>query len=139
MPGEQSPLTEAVERIGDRWSLLVVEALLAGARRFNDLQSDVPGIAPNILSRRLRHLEQCGVVVSTRYCDRPVRHLYELTAAGHELASALRLLSGWAGRHADAAEVVRHTSCGTVAETRWYCPTCARVLDDDEASELHHL
>lgn len=49
-----SPLQAALARVGDRWSLLVVESLLDGARRFNDLQSALPGIAPNILSDRLK-------------------------------------------------------------------------------------
>ncbi|MGH9280206.1 MAG: winged helix-turn-helix transcriptional regulator, partial [Acidimicrobiales bacterium] len=58
-----SPLAEAVARVGDRWALLLVHALLDGPRRFNDLQHDLPGIAPNVLTQRLRHLEREGVVV----------------------------------------------------------------------------
>jgi DNA-binding HxlR family transcriptional regulator len=60
-----TPLGEAAARVGDRWSLLVVHALLGGPRRFNDLLADVPGLASNILSQRLRHLERQGVVVAT--------------------------------------------------------------------------
>ena len=58
-----SPLDAALSRVGDRWSFLVVEALLDGPRRFNDLGSAIPGIAPNILTDRLRRLEREGVVV----------------------------------------------------------------------------
>ena len=47
-----SPLADALARVGDRWTLLVVGALMDGPRRFGDLQSDVPGIAPNILIQR---------------------------------------------------------------------------------------
>jgi DNA-binding HxlR family transcriptional regulator len=134
-------LAEAVERIGDRWSLLVVDALLAAPLRFNDLQEAVPGIAPNILSRRLKHLETEGVLLASRYSQRPPRSVYELTAAGRELAGALRLLSQWGARHTapDAGEPLRHEACGTPAEARWYCPTCARALEDDEATALHRL
>ncbi len=53
-----TPLGEAVARVGDRWTLLVVNALLAGPGRFNDLLGGLPGLAPNILSQRLRHLER---------------------------------------------------------------------------------
>src|ERR1019366_6004278 len=53
-----SPLGAALDRVGDRWSLLLVERLLDGPARFNDLLSGVPGIAPNILSERLRRLER---------------------------------------------------------------------------------
>ena len=52
-----SPLAEALARVGDRWTLLVVEALLGGPQRFNDLLGQIPGIAANILSERLKRLE----------------------------------------------------------------------------------
>jgi len=54
----ESPLAQALERVGDRWTLLVVDALLGGPRRFNELLEDVGGIAPNTLTQRLRHLER---------------------------------------------------------------------------------
>jgi len=136
-PPSPSPLGEAVARVGDRWALLLVHALLAGPRRFNDLQKDVPGIAPNVLTQRLRHLEREGVLVSTPYSQRPRRVVYELTGAGQELAGALRLLAQWgagAGR-SDDAEPLRHPACGTALEARWWCPTCARVVDDDDVGD----
>ena len=61
-PGGPSPLEAALERVGDRWSLLLVEALLDGPRRFNELGDAVPGIAPNILTDRLRRLERERIV-----------------------------------------------------------------------------
>ena len=57
-----SPLAEALARIGDRWTPLVVEALLPGPLRFNDLLSQIPGIAANILSDRLKRLERDGLL-----------------------------------------------------------------------------
>src|SRR2546430_4797771 len=90
-----SPLAEALARVGDRWTLLIVEALLDGPRRFGDLLESVQGIAPNILTQRLRHLEREAVLVSRPYSERPPRMAYELSAAGAELAGALRLLSDW--------------------------------------------
>ncbi|HWB71725.1 MAG TPA: helix-turn-helix domain-containing protein [Egibacteraceae bacterium] len=131
-----SPLDAALARVGDRWALLLVDALMAGGRRFNDLQEDLPGIAPNVLSQRLKHLEREGVVVAKPYCRRPPRFVYELTAAGRELAGALRLLAQWGAARAEDAEPLRHTACGTPMEARWYCPTCARPVADDQAEEL---
>ena len=58
-----SPLEEAVSRVGDRWTLLLVDALLAGPRRFGDLQEDLKGIAPNVLSARVRHLAWATTMV----------------------------------------------------------------------------
>src|SRR3954451_16847184 len=89
----RSALAEALDAVGDRWTLLIVEALLDGPRRFNDLQEHVPGIAPNTLGERLRRLERERLAVPTPYSERPPRYVYELTSAGRELAGALRLLS----------------------------------------------
>ena len=133
----KSGLDAALARVGDRWSFLLVESLLEGPRRFNDLTESVPGIAPNILTDRLRRLERDGVVVSRRYSDRPVRMEYSLTQDGLELAGVLRLLAAWGSGGAAGAEGLRHVTCGSLLEARWYCPTCARTVDeDDEASTL---
>jgi DNA-binding HxlR family transcriptional regulator len=131
-----SPLAEAVGRIGDRWTLLVIEALLDGPRRFGELADDVQGIAPNILTRRLRHLEDEGLVLARPYSERPRRFAYELTASGRELAGAIRLLAHWAAPEADHPASPRHAACGTPLEARWYCSTCERAVDESEASEL---
>jgi DNA-binding HxlR family transcriptional regulator len=129
-PGHpRSPLAEALARVGDRWTLLVVEALLDGPRRFSDLAGQVPGIAANILSDRLRRLEQAGLLVALPYSDRPPRAAYQLTADGAELAGALRLLARWGARHADPVAIPRHDACGTPLEARWYCPTCDQLTD----------
>src|ERR671911_2276902 len=87
-PGDA--LAEAADRIGDRWSLRVIGALLPGPRRFGDLLSDLDGIAPNILSKRLGSLEADGLVVAEPYTQRPVRHDYRLTAAGAALRGPQR-------------------------------------------------
>ena len=130
MAEPESPLAEAVSRVGDRWALLLVNTLLAGPRRFNDLVEDLGGIAPNVLTQRLRHLEREGVVVATPYSQRPLRVVYELTAAGHELAGALRLLAQWGA--GAGGEPLRHPACGTALDARWWCPTCDRVVDDPD-------
>src|SRR5262245_60533489 len=136
VPAEQSPLAEAAARVGDRWTLLIVEALLDGPLRFADIAERI-GIASNILSQRLKRLEQDAVIVAQPYSERPPRFEYELTASGRELAGALRLLADWGARHAEGSEPLQHASCGTPLEARWYCPTCARAVDDDEATDVH--
>ena len=116
-----------------------MEALLDGPRRFGDLAAAVPGIAPNILSERLKRLERERVATSRPYSHRPPRFVYELTADGRELAGALRLLADWGARGSEAAEPLRHASCGTALEARWYCPTCARAVEGDEANEVRFV
>jgi DNA-binding HxlR family transcriptional regulator len=129
--------------VGDRWSLLLVEALLPGPQRFNDLLDGLDGLAPNILSARLKALESEGVLAARPYSQRPYRVAYVLTARGAELAGALRLLAHWGGQRSSArpraATVPHHATCGTVVEARWWCPTCDRIVDDHEAPDLDHL
>jgi DNA-binding HxlR family transcriptional regulator len=134
-PGRPSPLEAALDRVGDRWSLLVVEALLDGAQRFGTLQDAMPGIAPNILTDRLRRLERDGILVARPYLERPPRMEYSLTADGRDLASALRLLADWGTRRGGSAEPLRHELCGTPLEARWYCPTCSVPVSESEAPQ----
>jgi DNA-binding HxlR family transcriptional regulator len=133
------PLAAALDRVGDRWSLLLIEALLDGPRRFSDLSAIVSGIAPNILSDRLRRLEGEGIVRSVPYQERPRRLSYALTAEGTELAGALRLLADWGARGSVHAEPMRHAACGTPVEARLWCPTCGRVVDTPDADGLRYL
>ncbi len=129
-------LAAALDRVGDRWSLLLVGSLLGGSRRFNELGEAVPGIAPNILSDRLRRLERNGIVVATPYSRKPVRMEYALTADGRELAGALRLLADWGSQRGGTGEPLRHEACGTPLEARWHCPTCDRSVSEPETDEL---
>ena len=134
-----TPLEVALDRVGDRWSLLLVEALLGGPRRFGELRDALPGIAPNILTDRLRRLEREGIVLARPYQDRPPRAEYTLTADGHDLAGALRLLADWGSRRGDDAEPMRHELCGTPLDARWYCPTCTTAVGEREAAGTRML
>lgn len=139
MAAHDSPLAAALERVGDRWSLLLVEALLPGPRRFNELTEAVSGIAPNILADRLRRLESERVISATPYSERPPRFAYALTAEGAELAGALRLLADWGSRVSRESEPLRHAACGTPVEARWYCPTCDRPVEGREAEQVRRV
>jgi DNA-binding HxlR family transcriptional regulator len=130
-----SPLAAALAVVGDRWTLLVVEALLEGPRRFGDLQAAVPGIAPNVLAQRLRALEAQALVVAQPYSERPPRFVYELTDSARELAGALRLLADWGARRG-GGEGVRHELCGTPLEARWWCPTCDVAVEDPAEEDV---
>lgn len=141
----ENPLAEAVAQVGDRWALLVVDALLAGPQRFGELLDGIDGLAPNILSRRLKQLEADGLVVAEPYSQRPLRHSYRLSAAGEELAGVLRMLAQWASTRRGAApgdpggEGLAHQVCGTALEAVWFCPTCDKVVEGDQATDLRWL
>ena len=89
----------ALERVGDRWSLLVVRDLLAGPKRFTDLMNRLGGITPKTLSQRLREFEDEGIVTADREPGR--REVwYRLTSAGADLAPVIDALNWWGLQHA---------------------------------------
>ena len=122
-------LAHALSVIGDRWTLQVIAGLLDGPQRFGELAEALDGIAPNVLTTRLRQLERDGLVVATPYSQRPMRLAYALSDAGHELSGAIALLSAWGARQTGDAEGPVHGECGTALETRLYCPTCERPTE----------
>jgi DNA-binding HxlR family transcriptional regulator len=134
----RSPLATAVASIGDRWTPLVVDALLDGPRRYSELTDALGGIAPNVLAARLKHLVAEGLVVATPYQHRPVRMAYELTAPGRELAQALSVLASWGARRSGGTAARHHATCGSPIELRPWCPTCDRPVELEEADELRH-
>src|SRR4030088_973496 len=87
---QPGPLEEALASVGDRWTLLVVAALLDGPRRFGDLQRALRGIPPTVLSARLRRLGEQRLVAAPPCSKRRPRYVYELTSSGTDLAGALR-------------------------------------------------
>lgn len=136
----RGPLDAALRRVGDRWTLLVVQALLGGPRRYGELAEAVGGIAPNVLAARLRKLEQERLLVSAPYSTRPLRLQYELTADGRELATALTVLAAWAARvDASSEGEAYHDLCGTPLELRPWCPTCGRMVDADSTDDVDRL
>ena len=89
----------ALERVGDRWSLLVIRDLLTGTKRFTDLMDRLGGITPKTLSQRLRELEDTGIVAADREPGR--REVwYRLTPAGADLGPVIDALGQWGLQHA---------------------------------------
>ena len=127
-------LDGAVSRIGDRWSLRIVAALLEGERTFSELEAQVEGIAPNVLTSRLRALTGEAVVTAVPYQHRPVRMRYALTEEGARLAGAVVALAEWGALREGRPGGMTHSSCGTVVQTRPWCPTCDRAVAGDEVS-----
>ncbi len=100
LPRSACPIANALDLLGDRWTLLVIRDLLfVGKRRFGEFLTSPEGIPTNLLSDRLRRLEEGGVVEKVPYQLRPARYEYQLTAKGRDLFPVLRALIDWAVRH----------------------------------------
>src|SRR5262245_59530739 len=121
--GQACPVAKTLEVVGDRWTLLVVRDLLLGTRRFQDLLASLPGIAPNILSDRLKLMEEHALVRRHFYSEHPPRAEYELTPRGRELGVVLGALAALGSRHVDTqARLVG--GCGHPVHLGYYCPDC---------------
>src|SRR5262249_39418170 len=116
------PVAKALEVIGDRWTLLIVRDLLRGARRFQDFQTSLPGIAPTILSDRLKMMEEHGLIARRFYSDHPPRAEYLLTDKGKELGVVVGALAVWGARHVHPEIALVHTDCGEPVQMGYYCP-----------------
>lgn len=96
--GQFCGLVKALEMVGERWAMLIVRDLLVGPRRFTDLRQGLPRIPTNILTDRLKEMEEAGVV-QRRALPRPGGGVvYELTEYGRELEDAVMLLGRWGAR-----------------------------------------
>jgi DNA-binding HxlR family transcriptional regulator len=96
--GQFCGIAHALDLVGERWSMLVVRELLVGPRRFTDLVHGLPGIGTNILSARLKQLEQGGIVKRRRLPPPAASAVYELTEYGRELEPILHALGRWGAK-----------------------------------------
>lgn len=96
--GEACRFAYALDLVGERWALLVVRELLLGPKRFTDLRSGLPHASPNVLSERLRELEQHGVVRRRKLPPPAATQVYELTEWGAELEPIVTELGAWGAR-----------------------------------------
>ncbi|NUR64021.1 MAG: helix-turn-helix transcriptional regulator [Catenulispora sp.] len=98
--GHYCSLARALDVVGDRWTLLIARELLVhGPRRFTDLKNGLPGIAPNLLSTRLRELEEAGLITREDAPPPVATTLYRLTEDGLALEPALKTLGLWGLRY----------------------------------------
>lgn len=106
---EECPIRNVVAQIGDKWSMLILFALVDGADRFNSLKSRVVGISQRMLTQTLRDLEREGYVNRTVYPEVPVKVEYELTKMGRDLVKPLYQLVSWADNHHEQIKASRQS------------------------------
>ncbi|GGA28658.1 winged helix-turn-helix transcriptional regulator [Dyella nitratireducens] len=92
------PIARSLERVGEWWSILILRDAMLGMTRFDDFQASL-GIAPNMLTRRLRALTDAGLLERVRYSEKPPRYEYVLTPRGRDFRPVLVALMAWGNRH----------------------------------------
>ena len=100
------PITNTLDLIGDKWTLLVVrDMLFLKKKSFNEFLDSPEGIATNILTERLKRLEEHGIIEKRPYHKTPVRYEYKLTPRGEELRGLLLEMVRWGNAHIDGTFV----------------------------------
>ena len=129
--GTCCPVARGLAKVGDAWSMLILRDLSLGLSRFEELRVSL-GIAPNILTARLRRLVEHGILQERPYQERPLRVEYRLTAKGRDLYPVLVALLGWGDKwYADDGPpvVLVHADCEHRADPQLVCGHCGEKLD----------
>lgn len=93
------PTRLVLDRVGDKWTVLVIDALSDGPLRFTQLRDRIGGVAPKVLTQTLRTLERDGLLTRTVHAQVPPRVDYEVTELGRSLSGPLATLTDWAETH----------------------------------------
>jgi DNA-binding HxlR family transcriptional regulator len=128
------PVAMSLDIVGDRWTLLIIRDLMTiGPRKYVDFARSLAGIAPNILSDRLKLLEH-GVVEREFYEQHPPRARYKLTRKGAELRPVLQALSQWGNKFLYDGVGMVHRPCGHALKVVAVCEECAREVPGREVA-----
>jgi DNA-binding HxlR family transcriptional regulator len=130
--GMSCPVAQSLEFLGERWTLLIVRDLLSGSKKFQDLQTSLAGVAPAVLSERLKVLESHGIVSRAFYSQHPPRAEYALTERGLELRTVVGALAIWGSRHVHPESALVHEVCEDRLDVTYYCRTCDRRVGGSE-------
>ena len=126
-------MADALAVVGDRYSLLVVREIGYGYRRFQDM-AGFTGAPRDVLSSRLRRLEEIGILERRQYSEHPPRHEYHLTDAGRELRPIVLALKEWGDRRCEPGNepVVFEHTCGEEFHPLTVCAACREPVGEGE-------
>jgi DNA-binding HxlR family transcriptional regulator len=96
---DRCPTRLVLDRIADKWTVLIVGRLATGTRRFGELRRDISGVSPKVLTQKLRELERDGLVARRIYASVPPKVEYSLTPLGRTLVGLLDAVRVWAETH----------------------------------------
>jgi len=103
----QCPGRQLLDRVGDKWTCLLLRALSDDRQRYSDLLRRLPGVSQKMLTQTLRSMERDGLVSRQITASVPVRVDYELTVLGRSLLPVVDVISAWAGAHMDEVHQAR--------------------------------
>lgn len=124
-------ISRSLEVVGERWTLLVLRDVLLGRHRFDELVESL-GVTRTVLTQRLRHLVEEGVLERSAYQQRPERFAYHLTDKGRALTPVIAHLLWWGDTYypepAGPPRLLQHRGCGGPVRSRFHCGDCGAEL-----------
>lgn len=128
-------IAQTLNIIGDKWTMLILRQLMIGRRTYKEILDGLEGIPSNLLSKRLKGLEEDGLVEASLYCNHPPRYEYLLTESGKDLNDIFYSLLMWGEKHISTCDKqIQHKECGNKVDHMYYCPECEKVVDKEEIS-----
>lgn len=130
-------IADALSILGERWTFLAIRELVYGSHRFEQIVG-YTGVSRDILTDRLRKLEEHGVIERRRYSEHPPRFEYHLTPAGQELVPVLMSLAKWGSKWAGGETPGRAFlhDCGHVLDIDYVCTSCGKPITADSVDPI---
>lgn len=123
-------IAQTLNIIGDKWTLLILRQIMNGRRTYKEILDGLESIPTNLLSNRLKSLEDDKIIKTQLYHEHPPRYEYLLTQMGIDLADVFNSLIMWGDKHLKVCyKQLNHNVCGHKIEHRYYCPHCDEVVD----------
>lgn len=122
-------IAQTLNIIGDKWTLLILRQLMVGRDTYKEIKDHLEGIPSNLLSNRLKSLEQDQLITSELYQNHPPRYKYVLTESGMDLGNVFNSIIMWGEKHLQKChKQLVHKECGNKVELQYYCPSCDKVV-----------
>lgn len=126
-------IAQALNIIGDKWTLLIIRQLMLGYDTYSSIQERLEGIPSNLLSNRLKALEQDGLITAKLYQSHPPRYRYLLTESGRDLSDVFNSIILWGEKNLQKChKKLTHSDCGHKIELTYYCPKCNKTINRED-------
>lgn len=126
-------IAQTLNIIGDKWTLLILRQIMLGYDTYTEIFDRLEGIPSNLLSDRLKCLEEDELITSQLYQAHPPRYNYLLTKSGKDLTDVFNSIILWGERNLKKChKKLTHSECGHKVEQTYYCPQCDRTISCDD-------